>query len=282
MVVRHIKVENLEDLEKLRGSKYVQSALGDSFSSCKEMLENGRIVLFSGTPCQIGGLKSYLGKEYENLYTVDIICHGVPSPLVWKKYVEEESAASPITSVSFRCKSAGWKNFRFRIERKNGDFSEEDVWHNPFVAGFLSNLYLRKSCYECSFKLLHRCSDMTIADFWGVDKIMPELYDDLGTSLLFIHNLQGRLMLRKIGNGMVMEKAPITSAVEQNNAMIESVGMHKKREIFFREMMETESGIIALIKKHAVNHSLRKRISLALRSKLRSIFKSKNKFPSKS
>lgn len=282
LVVRHVKVETLADLEKLRGSKYVQSALGDSFRSCKEMLEKGRAVLFSGTPCQIGGLKSYLRKEYENLYTVDIICHGVPSPLVWKKYIEAENATQPIRTVSFRCKSAGWKNFSFRLEKQNGTFSEEDVSKNPFVSGFLNNLYLRKSCYNCSFKLLHRCSNMTIADFWGVDEIMPELDDDLGTSLVFIHDLQGSRMLRKISSRMVMKKTSIEDALKRNNVMVESVGRHKKREVFFKKMAENKNGnIIPLIEKYAVYHSLRKKISIALRAKLKSIFKSKTKSSSK-
>ncbi len=278
LVVRHIKVESLVELEKLRGSKYVQSIVGDSFRSCKEMLEKGRVVLFSGTPCQIGGLKAYLRKDYENLYTVDIICHGVPSPLVWAKYIEEENAAQPIGEIQFRSKTTGWKDYCFRINYKNGEFLEMPTMTNVYMAGFLHNLYLRASCYKCHYKSIKRCSDITIADFWGIENIMPEMDDDLGTSLVFPQNQKGMRLLDGIREKIIIKQADARKAVNYNISMIESATKNRKRKIFFEKLSGDGSASLSdLIKKYAVYHSLRKKLSIALRSKLKSIFGSKKK-----
>ena len=192
LIVRHICVDNKEDVHKLRTSKYVQSIVGDSYKKAKELLENGRVVLFTGTPCQINGLMSYLGKKYDNLYTQDIICHGVPSSKVWKKYLEytEKLHGSKVDSTinpSFRAKTFGWLNFSVKINFENKTVHAETLKKDLFMRSYLSNALLRPSCYKCSSKGLQRISDVTLADFWGVNRVLPEMFDDKGTSLIFLN-----------------------------------------------------------------------------------------------
>lgn len=200
--VVHDYTETKEGLAKFRGSKYVQSNVGNSFSQVKIFLDAGREVLFSGTPCQVAGLKNYLRKPYPNLLTVDLVCHGVPSPDVWRKYLQEtvckayrikknKSAVNIcdyISDIKFRAKDKGWKKYSFKIEYKDGRIEINPFYENPYMNIFLSNLSLRPSCYVCPAKLNNVQSDITLADFWGVNKIDPNIDDDKGCGLLFLNN----------------------------------------------------------------------------------------------
>jgi len=196
--VIHDYTETKEGLAPFRGSKYVQSYIGDSYKIAETFLKNGRKVMFSGTPCQIAGLKKFLRKEYDNLLAVDFVCHGVPSPMVWRKYLEEEIAnqgGAVLTGVNFRDKSIGWKDFSFVL-----NFSKEEgtIKHNyalssvftenAYMKAFLSNLSLRPSCYACPAKAGKSGADITIGDFWGIENVMSEFDDDRGVSLVFLHN----------------------------------------------------------------------------------------------
>ena len=166
-MVEHIYVEKEEELYKIRGSKYLQSIIGDSYKQAKKFLEEGRYVLFTGTPCQIEGLLSYLNKDYENLITQDIICHGVPSPKVWNKYLEyreKEDGEIPL-EINFRSKENGWKNYNLKF-RYNGHEYKNNQNTDKYMQAFLKNVSLRESCYNCSFKKINRLSDITLADFW--------------------------------------------------------------------------------------------------------------------
>ena len=219
--VIHDYTETQEGIEAFRGSKYVQSIIGNSYKIAKQFLKQGRKVLFSGTPCQIAGLKKYLRKHYDNLLTIDVVCHGVPSPLVWQRYLEElkESLRTKcvagkntvssslndlpvITGISFRDKTNGWKKFGFRVQYNAAISGENSVSEphytfiepfdkNPFMQGFLANLYLRPSCYKCPSKSGKSESDITIADFWGIQNYYPEYDDNLGTSLILINTSNG-------------------------------------------------------------------------------------------
>lgn len=200
--VVHDYTETKEGLVRFRGSKYVQSNVGNSFSQVKIFLDAGREVLFSGTPCQVAGLKNYLRKPYPNLLTVDLVCHGVPSPDVWRKYLQEtvckayrikknKSAVNIcdyISDIKFRAKDKGWKKYSFKIEYKDGRIEINPFYENPYMNIFLSNLSLRPSCYVCPAKLNNVQSDITLADFWGVNKIDPNIDDDKGCGLLFLNN----------------------------------------------------------------------------------------------
>ncbi len=177
----HTYVESMEDLEhKLRGSKYVQSRIGNSYSQAKEFLKQGRKVLFSGTPCQIAGLRNYLRKDYDNLLTVDLICHGVPSPMIfeeYKKYMQKHEKME-LTDVKFRCKKFSWIFFNmtltghveksFALKTYYGAYYED-----PYIRGFLRDYFLRPSCHQCHFTSTKRCGDFTIADWWGYKKELP-------------------------------------------------------------------------------------------------------------
>lgn len=189
----HSFTENIEGVYNFIGSKYVQSCVGNTFIEVKQFLLKGRKVLFSGTPCQIAGLKKYLFKEYENLLCVDIICHGVPSPKLfvnYKNYLETENK-SLITNFKFRTKNNGWKQKATIISFENNKKLIENKEHNIFSRLYLKDVSLRNSCYQCDFKTIGRISDITLADFWGVEKNLPELNDDKGVSLILIHSKKG-------------------------------------------------------------------------------------------
>ncbi len=262
--VAHKRISKISELGALRGSKYVQSYIGTSFQSCLSDLQEGRLVLFSGTPCQIAGLKAFLRQDFDNLLTVDIICHGVPSPLVWKRYLAEKYDVEKINAISFRSKSAGWKRYRFAV-KENGVMHEKEISKENFMLGFLNNLYLRKSCYNCSFKSASRCSDLTIADFWGVDSILPAMDDDLGTSLVLLQSSKGRKILESIKDKLVLQEAALALALQNNSSAVMSVKLNKNRQKFFSAMLLQKDSVDDLIDKYAVYRSPRKRLKLYLK-----------------
>jgi coenzyme F420-reducing hydrogenase beta subunit len=236
--VEHSCVELKQELEKLRGSKYVQSRIGKTYEQAKQLLKSGRKVLFTGTPCQIGGLKSYLGKSYSNLLCVDIVCHGVPSPVVWKKYVDyrQEKARSAALRISFRRKDDGWKRFSVSFLFKNNTEYRETLDKDLYMRAFLKDVCLRPSCYACQFKTIHRQSDITLADFWGIQNMLPDMDDDKGTSLIFVNSKAGQAMIEQIADKMQLKEVDINEAVKYNLAAIKSIASNPNREKFFKEL----------------------------------------------
>lgn len=251
--VKHIFVDNIENLDKLRGSKYVQSEIGDTYKQAKSFLDTGRKVLFTGTPCQIGGLHSYLRKKYDNLLTQDLICHGVPSPIVWKKYVEEREqiAASKTQRMFFRHKKYGWKTYAVLFEFANNTAYIKRFNEDVFMRAFLSNACLRPSCYNCSFKSIHRQADITLADFWGIQDIMPEMDDDKGTSLVLIHSQSGKLLFDAIYEQIDFSHVSCDEAIKYNSAAIKSCSQFTKRDVFFRYI--NKIGVEFAVKKYISN-----------------------------
>lgn len=245
--VKHIYVESKEDLSALRGSKYVQSTIGDTYIQAKEMLDDGRVILFTGTPCQIDGLLSFLGKKYDNLYTQDLICHGVPSPKIWRKYIEfrEEKAASKVQNTFFRLKEKGWKMFSVQFVFDNCTEHKQIFPKDLFMKGFLKNLYLRPSCYNCNSKSLNRNSDITLADFWGVENVLPDMFDDKGTSLVFVNSGKGKELFESITSNIKLKEVDINEAVKWNTAAYQSVPFNKKRDKFFK-IMQNKNFEVAL------------------------------------
>lgn len=240
--VHHICVDNKNDLEKLRGSKYVQSKIGDTYQRTKEYLDGGRIVFFTGTPCQIGGLYSFLRKNYNNLFTHDIICHGVPSPIVWEKYVEyrERKAASKAQQVFFRHKKYGWKSFSMAIGFSNNTKYIRTLQEDPYMRLFLSNSCLRPSCYDCSFKTESRQADITLADFWGVQYTAPKMDDDKGTSLLIIHSEKGVNLMKSISSFIVSQDIDMGDVLRYNPALIQSAKKNVHREALFERIASND------------------------------------------
>ncbi len=188
--VVHTLARTRDELENLRGSKYTQSQIGDVYRQVKDALKFTH-VLFSGTPCQCAGLKHYLGKDYDNLLTVDIICHGTPPPALWEKYIDEIAAAHDITRVNFRSKRKGWQVSHLEIT-----FADQGAYLKPVVEDFYGKLFLnglseRPACHACKFKFPSVQSDLTLADAWGVQNFAPEFFDNRGTSLVIVHTSKG-------------------------------------------------------------------------------------------
>ncbi len=272
--VHHVYAERIEDVYPMMGSKYVQSRIENTFKEAEGFLKKGRLVLFTGSPCQIAGLRSFLRiKDYPNLLAIDFLCHGVPSPGVWRRYLAEtysswrpdkdnksrlQAAAgkntvllslntmSPIGGVSFRDKSTGWKKYRFVVRGKsaskadqNSVLSSDIHYDNAYMRGFLNDVYLRPSCYECRCKNGANHSDLTIADYWGARVTDQDFDDDKGLGLVLVNTDKGKayfdcldMDFRKI----TMEKAHLC-----NGGFNEHTKPHPKREKFFAMIEDGET-----------------------------------------
>lgn len=237
--VHHEACTNIEDLHRIMQSKYVQSSIGRTYINIRDSLISKKKVLFCGTPCQVEGLISYLKSTMKNdlwkelLLTIDFICHGVPSRMVWRKYLKEVSKDRTITNINFRDKINGWRNFGLRIDFGNGDSYFQSQHKDPYMRGFLNNLYLRDSCYECNFRGIERESDFTIADFWGVHNIMPDFFDDKGTSIILAHNDRAISILEELSNKFNICEIQNEVVVQTNLPVVKSVDRNSKRNSFF-------------------------------------------------
>lgn len=278
--VAHDYAESEPEVYRFCGSKYLQSRIGDSYQKARAFLEQGRHVLFTGTPCQIIGLKSFLGKDYDKLISMDIICHGVPSPAVWQRYVQartEKDGAGPPDHITFRSKSKSWSRYEI-VFRYEGKEYRVQYGNDPYMRGFLRDLYLRPSCHQCIAKGTRRVSDITLADLWGAEKLCPELYDDKGTSLVMLHSEKGKEVWDDIRHKL--RCAPVgTEAIAHNSAAIRSVEPHPNRDLFFQQLGDRED-LSALILELTCDPvpappSLYRRIRGKLGRILRSCFKSK-------
>lgn len=241
--IHHIAVESKEELEKLRGSKYVQSRLENVYPEVKQYLEMDHKVLFTGTACQIAGLKKYLDKEYENLYTVDVLCHGVPSPKIWRMYLEEMKRQynALIEKVEFRNKETGWKNYSMNIEFSNKQYFCVRYFNDKYMRMFLENIDLRPSCYSCHFKGFPRISDMTIGDSWGIEKYMPDMDDDKGTSIILIHSLKGERIFDLIKKNLIVRGVRLDEVLSSTADSRKSVEMHPNRKKFWEGVKRGEN-----------------------------------------
>lgn len=264
--VHHVYAEKIEDVYPMMGSKYLQSKIGNSFKDAERFLKQGREVLFVGSPCQIAGLRTYLrSKQYPNLLAVDFLCHGVPSPGVWRRYLAETyggydakeqsrlqatagknsvllsslNATSPIGDIKFRDKrESGWKKFRFVVRQKSASKADQNTvlssdihYMNPFMQGFLSDIYLRPSCYACKCKNGVNHSDMTIADFWGINQSAPEFDDDKGVGLVLLNTEKGEEYFSRLP--MDMMPSNLEKAHYYNGGFNEHTMAHPKRDQFF-------------------------------------------------
>lgn len=242
--VHHIRIESPEYLHLLRGSKYIQSKIENTYKDVECDLKKGRQVLFSGTPCQIAGLQSFLRKKYDSLATLDFICHGVPSPGVWRKYLKENLKKFDIKSISFRDKFYGWKLFSICFEMKNKIFREKAL-RNAFMRLFiLDNLTIRPSCYNCFFKNGKSNSDITIADFWSVKKIKPEFDDNRGASAVLCNTSKGMDLFKKIT--CMYEQVDFDKIRVFNNSYSQSVTEPANRDAFWEYLRNNSVNKAAL------------------------------------
>ena len=232
-----VRIDNQEDLFKLRGSKYLQARIGNTYHQVKADLEAGLTVLFSGTGCQINGLIAFLEEKYEKLYCVDVICHGVPSPKLWRAYVQyvESEADAKLVNVNFRCKDQGWSDFGIkRVDSKHkAMYVSKDK--DPYMLMFLRDYCLRPSCYACVAKQ-QKSSDLTIADFWGINEVLPEMNDGKGVSLVIVRTGKGSELFDSISTDIVFEKTSYEDGVKANRAEYSSARRPEERNYFFDDM----------------------------------------------
>ena len=235
--VVHSYIENQKDLYKFQCSKYVQSDIGDTYKKAKEFLDNDKYVLFTGTPCQIEGLYKFLRRDYDKLYTQDFICHGVPSPRVWRKYLKETNCKynEQPQNISFRSKDNSWQDFELKIQYKNNVYRNTQG-KDTYLRAFLNDICLRESCYKCNFKKKNRVSDFTLADFWGIDNIDKSMNDDKGISLVVVNSNKGKELFEKLKENLEYKEVNFDDAIKYNMNMVSSVKMNKNREKFFNDL----------------------------------------------
>lgn len=276
----YISVTNKKDLAKLRGSKYLQAKIGNTYKKVKEDVLSRKMVLFTGTGCQVNGLKKFLGKEYDNLICVDVICHGVPSPALWRKYAQyqEEKNGGKIRDINFRSKDDNWTDFGMKevFENTSYEFYKKlfiSKDNDSYMRMFLRDYCLRPSCYNCIAKSV-KMSDITIADFWGINDIVPEMNDGKGTSLVLIRTDKGENIFSGISKGLKLKKISYEDGVKNNPAEYKSCKRPPQRDTFFLDMQSL--GFAELEKKYAspARITIKGRIKRKFKNLIKLVFKS--------
>lgn len=223
-----VEVTDAAELKCLRGSKYLQASVGSTYNKVRENLQNGKLVLFSGTGCQVNGLKRFLGRDYDNLICVDVICHGVPSPKLWRKYVKHQEGVydSKMVSVNFRCKDKGWSDYgvdeTFMGDKVTSHYISKEA--HSYMQFFLRNYCLRPSCYRCTARR-NKLSDLTIGDFWGIDEVLPDMNDENGISLVLTRTQKGQETFDEIIPELIVSRTAYEDGVKKNPSEYESVCM---------------------------------------------------------
>ena len=235
--VVHKGIEDEKLLCDLMGPKYVQSNTESVYSKVKSYLDINRTVLFSGTPCQCAALRSFIG-ENDKLFLVDIICHGVPSPALWEKYIEE--CFNDVRSVSFRHKKRGWEEYSMNIESERGSYCRS-FFDDPYMRTFLTNVALRPSCYSCQWKGENYFSDITVGDFWGIEKVCPKMYNDLGTSAVIVRSEKGKALFSRVSEMLELWEATLSSVEKANISYRKSTRRPPARDSFYKSMADGES-----------------------------------------
>lgn len=237
-LVEHAIVDNYSGIEELRQSKYLSSSVGDVYKKVKIELAKGRFVAFCGSPCQVAGLYSFLGKEYDNLFTMDFICRGMNSPKAFKAWINEieKKERKIIQKVWFKYKDGGWKTSprRTRLDFEDGSFKVFEGEKNLYMNGYLtSNLYIRPCCGDCQFKGVPRKSDVTFADFWGIEN---ELDEDKGTSMLLVNSEKGKELFSRVRDNMEVHKKDFDTIFAGNPMFSDSVEVPKKAHDFLVDL----------------------------------------------
>ena len=231
-----IAVSDKSKLIKLRGSKYLQAKVGDTFKKVKVELKAGKLVLFTGTGCQVNGLKKFLGKDYDNLICMDVICHGAPSPALWRLYISKDK--------------------------------------DPYMQMFLRDYCLRPACYECVAKR-EKMSDLTVADFWGINDIAPEMNDGLGISLVLIRTQKGKEIFNYISCKMKLKEVTYEAGVKGNPAEYKSCARPSQRDTFFDDMhtmsFEELEGKYAAPIKYSLKTRAKRKVKKIIKNMLRVI-----------
>lgn len=233
--VQHICTSGLADIELLQRSKYVQSELSDSFIHIESQLKQNKLVLFSGTPCQITALKSFLRKNYSNLITAEVFCHGVPSPWIYQRYLKEQKA----TGINFRQKKNSWNNYDIEIKHTDGRITTQKATENHYMLGFIKNLFIRPSCFNCTSKYENSSADFTIGDLWGVHQIIPEFDDDKGTSAILLNTTKAIDIWKSITINFNYSKIILEDVIRHNPSLIHSAYKDKAYDVFWEKQEKT-------------------------------------------
>lgn len=238
--VSQIITDKRERLPEIRSSKYLQSCASSVYKEISDRLKQGRSVFFCGTPCQVQALYKVLCKDYENLVTADFICRGVNSPKVFFSYMDmlEKKYGARATDIKFKSKEKGWHNFSIRVKFDNGKVYCKDRWHDLFFIGYLQyNNFVRPSCYDCKFKCFPQKADITLADFWGIEKLDPSMDQDKGTSMVMINSDKGAALFDTIKGDIVYKEFSLADAAIDNPAMNHSLtSAYGTRAAFFSDL----------------------------------------------
>ena len=267
LTVSHTDASDMQGVERMRGSKYVQSELYASFEDVKYELSEGRKVMFTGTPCQIAGLKSYIGKDEPGLILVDCACHGVPGPGLWEKYVKalSEKYGMQINDIRFRAKGRSWRKYDFVISDAEKSVVTPHS-KDPYMLLFLQDMTLRPSCYQCPFRKGRSGSDLTLADLWNVSEAAPEMDDDRGVSLILVNSEKGRETIA----GLYAKEIDPLLALGRNGAFAQTLQIPQRRNEFFQGLHSTKD-LIGYMKGFVVRTPLHKKIYRSLHTVLSKI-----------
>lgn len=258
--VVHDYTETIEGLSVFRGSKYVQSLINGAYIKTKLFLKKNRLVLFTGTPCQIHGLKNFLRHDYSNLYTIEVFCHGVPSSLIWNRYLKEvirthsvgniKSETSHISTISFRDKTIGWKKSTIKIKfdsKTNLKTFNELIVKNLYMKNFLNNVYLRPSCYSCLSKSGRSSADFSLADFWSIDRYCRRFSDTLGVTLVYTSSQKGVILLEKLNYNSILLNED--KYIKYNRMFVCSAQKSKFSDLFWNKFALDGVSAIAYVEK---------------------------------
>jgi coenzyme F420-reducing hydrogenase beta subunit len=261
--VKHEMVKKSHELHILKQSKYVQSDIGSIFKHIREELNN-KVVSFTGTPCQVAGLKNFIGNQNDNLITFDFVCRGVNSPKAYRKYLDmlEAKYGSKIKKIEFKNKTYGWNRFSTKVDFENGKIYLKDRYSDVYMRGYIEeNLYMRPCCFECKYKTFPRVSDITLADFWGVAAVDAHLDDNRGTSLIMINSIKGEKIFSQIQLEIYSKEVQLENALSGNNAIFKSANKNLNSKEFL-SMLDNAS-FLECFRKY-VSHNYIKRLFLKI------------------
>lgn len=267
--VQHTYIESYDQIDSLRRSKYVQSRTGNSFKEAETFLKAGRRVLYVGTPCQVAGLIGYLGKPYENLITCNFVCYGVPSPKVWRNYLTYRTGNKKLKGLSFRDKKhSGWKQYTLRMDYEDGTSYIKKANDDAYFIGFGRSLFSRLSCFDCRFRYSNTKADITLADFWGVEKLEGiEIKEDKGVSLVLTNTPQGEAWIQRISDRMFIQRRTFQEAASSNPKLVSSPKLPPNRAKFFNDL-NSQVDFDKLVKRYMSNTGLKSELKKIIKNVL--------------
>ena len=270
--VKHVCAHTLEEAERLRRSKYLPSDTGGVFSAVKQNLKEGALVLFCGTGCQVAALNTFLGKSYDNLFTVDVVCHGVPSIKVWKKYREEKEKleGKHMAGLVFRDKSKGWLNNQYKITYDDGSVEYESSTQQLFHSGYLQGLFYRPSCGSCRFASIPRVSDISLADYWKYEGKFHSNANNVGVSLIAVNTEKGKNLMMDAQGILDIEETSEALALESCRHMDEHPVENPRRDAFFA-LFHREGYHVAA--KHFIDRPQRPSLFVRIKHRLKKVLK---------